>query len=95
MTAIAAVGQIQILSSPYSEIVSITELKTGRSLPFPSVVTTPYANDALIPGTYRIVLRCPAAAGKTVQRDVTVAAGATQLVSESFLSTDALMESLK
>jgi hypothetical protein len=93
--SVPAVGQLQILSSPFAEVVSITDVKTGRSLPLPPLVTTPYVNDALLPGTYRVVLRCPAAAGRTAQRDVTIVPGATQLVSESFLSTDALMESLK
>ena len=93
--ALPVVGQLQILSTPYAEIVSITDVKTGRELPLPPLVTTPYVNDALLPGTYRVVLRCPGAAGRTAQRDVTIVPGATRLVSESFLSTDALMESLR
>ncbi|MEO6326195.1 MAG: serine/threonine-protein kinase, partial [Thermoanaerobaculia bacterium] len=92
--AIPAVGQLQIVTAPFAEVVSITDVKTGRVLPLPPIVTTPYVNDAMLPGTYRIVLRC-AAAGRTVQRDVTIVPGSSRLVTEAFLTTDALMESLK
>lgn len=92
---IAELGRLQLLSSPFSEVLSLTEIRSGRVLPLPPGATTPFVNEALLGGTYRVVLRCAVLGGQSAVREVTIRPGETSLVAHSFLTTDALLETLK
>jgi hypothetical protein len=87
-------GGLAVMATPFARIVSITELSSGRSVPLEKDATTPRLVSPLVPGSYRVVLTCPSLE-QTVSRDISVPKGRPVLVSESFLSPVALLETLR
>ena len=91
----AAPGRLQIYATPWARVVSIVDVATGRPLPLADGTETPCVLESVAPGTYRVLLSSPAAGQKSVEKTVTVSPGATALLSEAFLSTTALVDSLR
>jgi len=91
----AAPGKLQLLSTPWARVVSIADAETGQLLPLADGTETPCVLESVAPGTYRVLLSCPAAGEKSVEKTVTVAAGETALLSEAFLPTSALIDALR
>ncbi len=60
----------------------------------PANATTPLLMTDLAPGPYRVVLAGPGPGGRTVERVVSVAGGATVLLSEPFETPGALADLL-
>jgi serine/threonine protein kinase len=94
-SAAAAPGRLQIYATPWARVVSIVDVATGRPLPLAEGTETPCVLESVAPGTYRVLLSSPPAGQKSVEKTVTVAPGATALLSEAFLSTAALVDSLR
>ena len=63
-------------------------------MPLPANATTPLLVTDLAPGSYRVVLAGPGPEGRTVERAVSVASGATVLLSEPFATPGSLADSL-
>jgi hypothetical protein len=76
-------------------VVSITETSDDRPLSLPEGTVTPYLTAPVEPGTYRVVLACPLAGGRRLERLVTVAPGETVLVAATFLQPAALAQLLE
>ncbi len=89
-----AAGRLQVVALPYARVVSIVDARTGHSVAVPSNATTPLLVTDLAPGSYRVVLTGPGPAGRTVERAVSVAGGATVLLSEPFETPGALADLL-
>jgi hypothetical protein len=87
-------GRLQILGLPFARVVSLVDAGSGNSVPLPANATTPLLVTDLAPGRYRVVLLGPGPEGRTVERDVSVASGATVLLSEPFATPGALADSL-
>ncbi len=93
--AARAPGRLQIYATPWARVVSIVDVATGRPLPLADGTATPCVLESVAPGTYRVLLSSPPAGQKSVEKTVTVEPGATALLSEAFLSTAALVDSLR
>ncbi len=87
-------GRLQLLGLPFARVVSLVEARSGNSVPLPANATTPLLVSDLAPGPYRVVLAGPGPGGRTVERAVSVASGATVLLSEPFATPGSLAESL-
>ena len=87
-------GRLQILGLPFARVVSLVDAGSGNSVPLPANATTPLLVTDLAPGRYRVVLLGPGPEGRTVERAVSVASGATVLLSEPFATPGALADSL-
>jgi hypothetical protein len=87
-------GRLQILGLPFARVVSLVDAGSGNSVPLPANATTPLLVTDLAPGSYRVVLAGPGPEGRTVERAVSVASGATVLLSEPFATPGALADSL-
>jgi serine/threonine protein kinase len=87
-------GRLQILGLPFARVVSIVDAGSGNSVPLPANATTPLLVTDLAPGRYRVVLLGPGPEGRTVERAISVASGATVLLSEPFTTPGALADSL-
>ena len=87
-------GRLQILGLPFARVVSVVDAGSGNSVPLPANATTPLLVTDLAPGSYRVVLASPGPEGRTVERAVSVASGATVLLSEPFATPGALADSL-
>jgi len=92
--AVPLAGRLQILGLPYARVVSLVDAGSGNSVPLPANATTPLLLTDLAPGRYRVVLLGPGPEGRTVERAVSVASGATVLLSEPFMTPGALADSL-
>ena len=88
-------GRLRLLATPWSRVVSITETSDDRPLSLPEGTVTPYLTAPVEPGTYRVVLACPLAGGRRLERLVTVAPGETVLVAATFLQPAALAQLLE
>ena len=88
-------GRLQLLATPWARVVSVTDIATDRRLPVPEETVTPCVVEPVEPGTYRIVLTCPQAGEKRVERVVTVTPGETVLVSEPFTAATVLAGTLR
>jgi len=88
-------GRLQLLATPWARVISVTDIATDRRLPVPEETVTPCLVEPVEPGTYRIVLMCPEAGEKRVERLVTVTPGETVLVSEPFSSATVLAGTLR
>jgi eukaryotic-like serine/threonine-protein kinase len=86
-------GRLRILALPYARVLSVTSA-AGASLPLPRDATTPLLLRDLAPGTYRVILARPDG-GRRVERRVSVAAGAAELLSEPFETPSALAQMLR
>jgi serine/threonine protein kinase len=93
--AATAPGRLQIYATPWARVVSIVDVASGRPLPLADGTETPCVVESVAPGTYRVLLMCPQAGQKRVEKTVTVAPGGTALLTEAFLSTGALVDSLR
>jgi hypothetical protein len=87
-------GRLQILGLPFARVVSLVDSDSGHSVPLPSNATTPLLVADLAPGRYRVVLAGPGPEGRTVERAVSVAGGATVLLVEPFTTPGALADAL-
>jgi serine/threonine protein kinase len=87
-------GRLQILGLPFARVISLVDAGSGNSVPLPANATTPLLVTDLVPGRYRVVLAGPGPEGRIVERDVSVASGATVLLSEPFATPGALADSL-
>jgi hypothetical protein len=87
-------GRLQILGLPFARVVSLVDAGSGNSVPLPANATTPLLVTDLAPGRYHVVLAGPGPEGRTVERDVSVASGATVLLSEPFATPGVLADSL-
>jgi hypothetical protein len=87
-------GRLQILGLPFARVVSLVEARSGNTVPLPANATTPLLVTNLAPGPYRVVLAGPGPGGRTVERAVSVASGATVLLSEPFATPGSLAETL-
>ncbi|HEX7529054.1 MAG TPA: hypothetical protein VF425_08085, partial [Thermoanaerobaculia bacterium] len=87
-------GRLQLLGLPFARVVSLVDARTGSSVPLPANASTPLLVTNLAPGPYRVVLAGPGPGGRIVERAVSVASGATVLVSEPFATPGSLAESL-
>jgi serine/threonine protein kinase len=92
--AALAAGRLQLVALPFARVVSIVDQRTGNSVVLPANATTPLLVTDLAPGPYRIVLTGPGPGGRTVERLVSVASGATVLLSEPFETPGALADLL-
>ncbi len=92
--AVFVAGRLQILGLPFARVVSLVDAGSGNSVPLPANATTPLLVTNLAPGRYRVVLLGPGPDGRTVEREVSVASGATGFLSEPFETPGALAESL-
>ena len=92
--AVLPAGRLQILGLPFARVVSLVDAGTGNSVPLPVNATTPLLVTDLAAGRYRVVLLGPGPEGRTVERVVSVASGATVLVSEPFATPGALADAL-
>jgi len=88
----AVPGRLQILATPWAQVVSITDAAGGRPFPRPDGAVTPYLAASIPPGTYRIVLACPQLSGQQLDRTVTIGPGETVPLAVSFLPAAALAE---
>ncbi|HSB64914.1 MAG TPA: serine/threonine-protein kinase [Thermoanaerobaculia bacterium] len=89
-----AAGRLQLVALPYARVVSIVDARTGNTVTLPPNPTTPLLVTDLSPGPYRVVLTGPGPGGRTVERVVSVAGGATVLLSEPFETPGALADLL-
>jgi serine/threonine protein kinase len=87
-------GRLQLVALPFARVVSIVDARTGNSVALPANATTPLLVTDLAPGSYRVVLAGPEPGGRTVERRVSVAGGATVLLSEPFETPGALADLL-
>jgi hypothetical protein len=87
-------GRLQLLGLPFARVLSLVDARTGNPVPLPANATTPLLVTDLAPGPYRVVLAEPGPGGRTVERSVSVASGATALLSEPFATPGALAEAL-
>lgn len=87
-------GRLQILGLPFARVVSLVDARSGNTVPLPANATTPLLVTNLAPGSYRVVLAGPGPGGRSVERAVSVASGATVLISEPFATPGSLAESL-
>ena len=92
--AALAAGRLQLVALPFARVVSIVDQRTGNSVVLPANATTPLLVTDLAPGSYRVVLAGPGPGGRTVERVVSVAGGATVLLSEPFETPGALADLL-
>jgi len=92
--AVLAPGRLQVVALPFARVVSIVDQRTGNSVMLAANATTPLLVTNLAPGPYRVVLAGPGPGGRTVERVVSVAGGATVLLSEPFETPGALAELL-
>ncbi|MFI5119362.1 MAG: serine/threonine protein kinase [Thermoanaerobaculia bacterium] len=92
--AAPAAGRLQVVALPFARVVSIVDQRTGNSVVLPANATTPLLVTDLAPGPYRVVLVGPGSDRRTVERVVSVAGGATVLLSEPFETPGALAELL-
>ena len=92
--AALAAGRLQLVALPFARVVSIVDQRTGNSVMLPANATTPLLVTDLAPGPYRVVLAGPGPGGRTVERVVSVAGGATVLLSEPFETPGALADLL-
>ena len=92
--AALAAGRLQLVALPFARVVSIVDQRTGNSVVLPANATTPLLVTDLAPGPYRVVLARPGPGGRAVERVVSVASGATVLLSEPFETPGALAELL-
>jgi serine/threonine-protein kinase len=92
--AVLAAGRLQLVALPFARVVSIVDQRTGNSVALPANATTPLLVADLAPGAYRVVLAGPGPGGRTVERVVSVAGGATVLLSEPFETPGALVDLL-
>jgi serine/threonine-protein kinase len=92
--AALAAGRLQLVALPFARVVSIVDARTGNSIVLPANATTPLLVTDLAPGPYRVVLAGPGPGGRTVERVVSVAGGATVLLSEPFETPGALADLL-
>jgi serine/threonine protein kinase len=92
--AALAPGRLQLVALPFARVVSIVDARTGYSVALPANATTPLLVTDLAPGRYRVVLAGPGPGGRTVERVVSVAGGATVLLSEPFETPGALADLL-
>jgi serine/threonine-protein kinase len=87
-------GRLQLLGLPFARVVSLVDARSGNSVPLPANAMTPLLVTNLAPGPYRVVLAGPGPGGRTIERAVSVAGGATVLLSEPFATPGSLAESL-
>ena len=87
-------GRLQVVALPFARVVSIVDQRTGHAVVLPANATTPLLVTDLASGPYRVVLAGPEPGGRVVERVVTVAGGATVLLSEPFETPGALAELL-
>ncbi len=87
-------GELRLVATPWARVVSVTELRTGASVPVPPPATTPFVVRDLAPGRYRVVVRC-AANGRTEERTASVSAGVASDATFSFLTIAELRETLR
>ena len=92
--AVLVAGRLQVLGLPFARVVSLVNAGSGNPVPLPANATTPLLVTDLAPGRYRVVLAGPGPEGRTVERDVSVAGGATVLLSEPFATPGALADAL-
>jgi serine/threonine-protein kinase len=92
--AALAAGRLQLVALPFARVVSIVDQRTGNSVVLRANATTPLLVTDLAPGPYRVVLAGPGPGGRTVERVVSVASGATVLLSEPFETPGALADLL-
>jgi len=92
--AALAAGRLQLVALPFARVVSIVDQRTGNSVALPANATTPLLVTDLAPGPYRVVLARAGPGGRAVERVVSVASGATVLLSEPFETPGALAELL-
>lgn len=92
--AALAAGRLQLVALPFARVVSIVDQRTGNSVVLPANATTPLLVTDLAPGPYRVVLARAGPGGRAVERVVSVASGATVLLSEPFETPGALAELL-
>ena len=92
--AALAAGRLQVVALPFARVVSIVDQRTGNSIVLPANATTPLLMTDLAPGSYRVVLAGPGPGGRIVERVVSVAGGATVLLSEPFETPGALADLL-
>jgi serine/threonine protein kinase len=92
--AALAAGRLQLVALPFARVVSIVDQRTGNSVVLPANATTPLLVTDLAPGPYRVVLAGPGPGGRTVERVISVASGATVLLSEPFETPGALADLL-
>ena len=92
--AALAAGRLQLVALPFARVVSIVDQRTGNSVVVPANATTPLLVTDLAPGPYRVVLARAGPGGRAVERVVSVASGATVLLSEPFETPGALAELL-
>ena len=92
--AAPAAGRLQIVALPFARVVSIVDQRTGNSVALPADATTPLLVTDLAAGSYRVVLAGPGPGGRIVSRVVSVAGGATVLLSEPFETPGTLADLL-
>jgi predicted Ser/Thr protein kinase len=93
LPAAAQTGRLRILALPFARIRSVVD-PAGNAVPLPREATTPLLLRDLAPGVYRVVLTGPDG-GRSVERRIEIAAGASELLSEPFEAPSSLAQILR
>jgi serine/threonine-protein kinase len=87
-------AEIRITSVPWSVVVSVVEVSSGRAVPLPAPAETPYVL-VVPPGRYRVTAAEPPPGVSRTEREVTAVAGEPVLVALTLRPVEELVETLR
>lgn len=91
---VPATAELRIASVPWSTVLSVVDVRSGRAVALPSPADTPLVL-AVPPGRYRVTVAEPPPGAARAEREVTAAAGAPALAAFTLRSIDELVETLR